>query len=191
MRALQSAVLDLHLDRYHLCHAGSRTIQAQRLWDHTHPEDSTGSDTSTPQESGEDGGSTTSHSPVTSAADSSGTEDNSIPYTSDSNMRFTVASRHPSRRHHRPRHSPRSHRRSPSLSSSLSDESRSRSRHALGPHVPASDPPQNKHRHHHHKRSHIPSLHCTHYIVRGEFIEFTDLLGELMMAMRSIAYLAS
>ncbi len=92
MRALPSAVVDLHLDRYHLSHAGSRSTRAQlsmaqRLWDHTHPADSTdstGSDTSIPQDSREDGGSTTSHSPVTSAADSSGTEDNSIPYTCDS-----------------------------------------------------------------------------------------------------------
>ncbi len=47
MRALPSSVLDLHLDRYHLSYAGSRRMRAQRLWEHTHPDDTTGSDTTT------------------------------------------------------------------------------------------------------------------------------------------------
>ena len=92
MRALPSSVLDLHLDRYHLSHAGSKRMRAQRLWEHTHPDDTTGSDNTTQQESEDDGGSTTSDSPATSTAGSSGTEDNSMLYEStvESFMSFSI-----------------------------------------------------------------------------------------------------
>ncbi len=173
---------------------GSKRIRAQRLWEHTHPDDTTGSDNMTSQESEDDGGSTTSHSPATSAADSSGTEDNSIPYTSD--MRFTLASRQPSRCHHCHRQSPRSHRRSPSSSSSSNSEpARSRSRTPRPRHRTRQRTRHRTHhqhrrdrQHRHHKKRHsyhstVPiSRYLQQRIVRGEFIEFTELLGELTVA---------
>ncbi len=206
-RALPSSVLNLHLDRYQLSHAGSRATRAERLWDHTHPLCSGNSPDITPPPESEDQVNDTSHSSVSSESDNS--DNDSIPYCSDSDMLFMLATTTPpARHHHRHRHSrsePWSRRQSSyrevstTSSSSPSDESdlsRSRSladstSHGITRATSTVTTTTCKHSHHNHKRSHRHHFSGTtspiskslqRKIVRGEFIEFTELLGELTVA---------
>ena len=170
------ALLALHLDYEHLTHAGTRADRAARLWEHHHPDGEQSSDppsSEDDQPSSEDEQTSSEDAAPTSGDDSS----------ASSSRYFLGSGPAPRSRHRRRRRENTPSPSPPSSSSSASSESsrsrspvtrRRRTTHHSHRHR------QHRRRHHSHARRSVPiSRSLREKIVRGEFIDFPELLGEL------------
>ena len=210
---LPSAVLALHLDRYHLSHTGSKRERADRLWRHLQAEDpSVSTDQSASEQSASDPGHSDTEQPdegtEQSDSEQSGTSGSSAMQTAadedESQSSDSLYMLNPARpsRSRSPRRSgtrKRSHRgrRPPSPSPTSSDDTLSSS---------SSSSPQPRrrraHRHHcrhrrnrasqthgHRKPDGVPVANSIKRKIRGgEFVEFCDVLGSAMAAGSDISH---